>query len=62
MAADEDVAVGVDLEEIPVERVEPQPADGEGGVVLELGQVVGVAQGDQALDQEFEAQNLSKRK
>ena len=36
MAADQDVSVSVDLEQISVKGVEPETANGEGVIVLEV--------------------------
>ena len=60
MDADEDVSVGVDLEEVAVVHVEPESPRGERGVVLELEELLGVTERDEAFLQQSKAQNLTK--
>lgn len=61
MNADQDVAVGIHFQQIPVESVEPQAAYWEGGIELELQDLLGVAHEDQALLDQVEAQLLILR-
>lgn len=62
MDADEDVSVGVDLEEVAVVHVEPEPPRGEGGVVLKLEELLGVTERDETLLQQPKPQNLTKER
>lgn len=60
MDTDENVSVGVDLEEVAVVHVEPESPRGERGVVLELEELLGVTERDEAFLQQSKAQNLTK--
>ena len=59
MDAGEDVSVGVDLEEVAVVHVEPESPRGERWVVLELEELLGVTERDEAVLQQPKAQNLT---
>ena len=59
MDACEDVSVGVDLEEVAVVHVEPESPRGERWVVLELEELLGVTERDEAVLQQPKAQNLT---
>ena len=58
---DEDVAETVDLEQVSELGVEPQAADGEGRVIFEVPEMVGVPDLDQTLDQELESEDLKMK-
>ena len=60
MDTDENVSVGVDLEEVAVVHVEPESPRGERWVVLELEELLGVTERDEAFLQQSKAQNLTK--
>lgn len=54
--ADQDIAVGIHFQQIAVERVEPQAADGERGIVFELQDLLRIAHRHQTFLDEVEAQ------
>ena len=61
MAADQDVSVSVHLEKVPVQGVEPEAADREAVVVLEVHDGLRVAESHESLLQQIEAQNLKRK-
>ncbi len=58
MHAHQDIAVGVHLEQVAIQLVVPQTTHGERGVVDELLDFGGVAEQDELLDYEVEAEDL----
>ena len=61
MAADQDVSVAVDLQQVPVLGVEPETSNREGVVVLEVHDGLRVAESHESLFQQIEAQNLNRK-
>ena len=57
---DENVAVGIHFEQVAERGVEPEATCGECGVILKLQEILGVAQLDQALDEQFKTQDLER--
>jgi hypothetical protein len=60
VTTDQDVSVAVHLQQVPVQRVEPESPHRERVVVLEVQDGLWIAEGHEALLEQVKTQNLDK--